>query len=180
MQKLARLITRSRRRPRPHSGIAPAALGPGGAAGADSGAMPAPQIGVRSARPAGSAESTGEVDDHLVEIPPRLHGGEAVAHRLRERSGIGGVGGQVEVDPDPGDSPTPAARRVGIGLGFIWVMGDNRSNSSDSRYHQGDAHGGFVPIDDVIGVAKQIVWPLSRWGGLSGGHEAFTAVPDPA
>ena len=80
----------------------------------------------------------------------------------------------------PGRSASEMAFDVVVPEGFIWVMGDNRSNSSDSRYHQGDAHGGFVPIDDVIGVAKQIVWPLSRWGGLSGGHEAFTAVPDPA
>ena len=81
---------------------------------------------------------------------------------------------------NPGRSASEMAFDVVVPEGFIWVMGDNRSNSSDSRYHQGDAHGGFVPIDDVIGVAKQIVWPLSRWGGLSGGHEAFTAVPDPA
>ena len=60
------------------------------------------------------------------------------------------------------------------------ALGDNRSNSSDSRYHQNDAHGGFVPLDNVIGVAKQIVWPLSRWSGLSEGREAFAAVPDPA
>ena len=80
----------------------------------------------------------------------------------------------------PGRSASEMAFDVVVPEGFIWVMGDNRSNSSDSRYHQNDAHGGFVPIDDVIGVAKQIVWPLSRWSGLSEGREAFAAVPDPA
>ena len=80
----------------------------------------------------------------------------------------------------PGRSASEMAFDVVVPRGFVWVMGDNRSNSSDSRYHQDDAHGGFVPIDDVIGVAKQIVWPLSRWSGLSEGREAFAAVPDPA
>ena len=80
----------------------------------------------------------------------------------------------------PGRSASEMAFDVVVPEGFIWVMGDNRSNSADSRYHQDDAHGGFVPIDDVIGVAKQIVWPLSRWSGLSEGREAFAAVPDPA
>ena len=79
-----------------------------------------------------------------------------------------------------GTSPSEVAFDVVVPEGFVWVMGDNRSNSADSRYHQDDAHGGFVPIDDVIGVAKQIVWPLSRWSGLSEGREAFAAVPDPA
>ena len=79
-----------------------------------------------------------------------------------------------------GISPSEVAFDVVVPEGFVWVMGDNRSNSADSRYHQDDAHGGFVPIDDVIGVAKQIVWPLSRWSGLSEGREAFAAVPDPA
>ena len=80
----------------------------------------------------------------------------------------------------PGRSASEMAFDVVVPEGFIWVMGDNRANSADSRYHQDDAHGGFVPIDDVIGVAKQIVWPLSRWSGLSEGREAFAAVPDPA
>ena len=80
----------------------------------------------------------------------------------------------------PGRSASEMAFDVVVPEGFIWVMGDNRSNSSDSRYHQNDAHGGFVPLDNVIGVAKQIVWPLSRWSGLSEGREAFAAVPDPA
>ena len=76
-------------------------------------------------------------------------------------------------------SPSDVAFDVVVPEGFIWVMGDNRANSADSRYHQDDAHGGFVPIADVAGVAKVVVWPISHWRGLGGGHEAFKNVPEP-
>ena len=79
----------------------------------------------------------------------------------------------------PGRSASEMAFDVVVPEGFIWVMGDNRSNSADSRYHQDDAHGGFVPIADVAGVAKVVVWPISHWRGLGGGHEAFKDVPEP-
>ena len=78
-----------------------------------------------------------------------------------------------------GTSPSEVAFDVVVPEGFVWVMGDNRSNSSDSRYHQDDAHGGFVPIDDVAGVAKVVVWPIGHWRGLGDGHEAFKDVPEP-
>ncbi|MFC9788023.1 signal peptidase I [Rhodococcus sp. NPDC127528] len=51
--------------------------------------------------------------------------------------------------------------------GNLWVMGDNRSNSADSRYHVGDEYNGSVPIDNVIGKAVAIVLPPSRWGTIS-------------
>ena len=78
-----------------------------------------------------------------------------------------------------GTSPSEVAFDVVVPEGFVWVMGDNRSNSADSRYHQDDAHGGFVPIDDVAGVAKVVVWPIGHWRGLGDGHEAFKDVPEP-
>lgn len=48
----------------------------------------------------------------------------------------------------------------------IWVMGDNRSNSADSRYHVSDELMGTVPIDNVVGKAFLIALPPSRWGTL--------------
>ena len=44
----------------------------------------------------------------------------------------------------------------------LWVMGDHRSVSEDSRAHQQQPGKGFVPVDDVIGRAFTIVWPLDR------------------
>lgn len=62
--------------------------------------------------------------------------------------------------------------------GTVWLMGDNRANSADSRAHMGDPGGGFVPIDDVVGRALFIMWPLDRIGSLGGGQDAFAAVED--
>jgi signal peptidase I len=47
-----------------------------------------------------------------------------------------------------------------VSAGHIWVMGDNRNNSGDSRRF------GEVSVDEVIGVAFAIYWPPSRWHGL--------------
>lgn len=48
----------------------------------------------------------------------------------------------------------------------LWVMGDNRYNSADSVFHRNDPTGGFVPIDNVVGRALLISWPISRWTWL--------------
>jgi signal peptidase I len=48
--------------------------------------------------------------------------------------------------------------------GKLWVMGDNRDHSADSRAHVGDPGGGFIPVDDVVGKVFVVVWPLDRIG----------------
>lgn len=62
--------------------------------------------------------------------------------------------------------------------GFLWVMGDNRGNSADSRAHLGDPGGGFIDQDSVVGKAWVRVWPLGRAGFL-GGTDAFDDVRAP-
>lgn len=57
--------------------------------------------------------------------------------------------------------------KVRVPKGFVFVMGDNRNNSADSRYQNGGGEQGLVPIDNVIGKARVIIWPPSRWGGVS-------------
>ena len=79
----------------------------------------------------------------------------------------------------PGRSASEVAFDVTVPEGYIWVMGDNRSNSSDSRYHQNDVHRGFVPVGNVVGVAKNVVWPYSHWSSLTSGQEVFSQVPKP-
>ncbi|MGA5822558.1 signal peptidase I [Kitasatospora sp. NPDC094028] len=55
---------------------------------------------------------------------------------------------------------------VKVDKGRIWVMGDHRSNSLDSRYHQDQPGGGSVPVDNVIGRAFVVAWPVSHWSTL--------------
>ncbi|WP_346776738.1 signal peptidase I [Streptomyces sp. HNM0574] len=50
--------------------------------------------------------------------------------------------------------------------GRIWVMGDHRQDSLDSRYHQELSGGGTVSEDDVVGRAIVVAWPVNRWQGL--------------
>lgn len=55
---------------------------------------------------------------------------------------------------------------VKVPKGFIWVMGDHRQNSRDSRYNQSDRNHGMVPVDQVVGRAVVKAWPITRWGTL--------------
>ena len=78
----------------------------------------------------------------------------------------------------PGDVPSLSRFSVTVPAGRLWVMGDHRSDSKDSRAQQ--AHqGGFVPIDDVVGRAFVVVWPLNRFGGLAVPDSVFAKVPNP-
>ncbi|MET7985973.1 MULTISPECIES: signal peptidase I [unclassified Streptomyces] len=56
--------------------------------------------------------------------------------------------------------------KVKVPKGMIWVMGDHRQNSRDSRYNQTDKHHGMVPVNDVVGRAIVKAWPINRWGTL--------------
>jgi signal peptidase I len=58
----------------------------------------------------------------------------------------------------------------------LWVMGDNRYNSEDSRYHPDTPTKGFVPFDDVVGRAVLISWPIDRWTLLSNYPLTFKGV----
>ncbi|CCK27174.1 signal peptidase I [Streptomyces davaonensis JCM 4913] len=56
--------------------------------------------------------------------------------------------------------------KVKVPEGYIWVMGDHRQNSRDSRYNQADANKGMVPVDKVVGRAIVVAWPINRWDTL--------------
>jgi signal peptidase I len=62
--------------------------------------------------------------------------------------------------------------------GYLWMMGDNRSDSSDSREHMGQPGGGFVSDGLVVGKVFALVWPVGR-AELIHRPSTFDAVPDP-
>lgn len=77
----------------------------------------------------------------------------------------------------PGTEPSAFPFKATVTAGHIFVMGDNRSNSADSRYHTNDGDHGLVPIEDVVGVAFARYWPLNRIGWLDAHHDVFAQVP---
>lgn len=78
----------------------------------------------------------------------------------------------------PGVAPSDFAFDVTVPAGSLFVLGDNRSDSSDSRVHADAPGGAFVPVDDVVGTVVAKVWP--RLERVPDGGEVFAGVPVPA
>ena len=78
----------------------------------------------------------------------------------------------------PGSVPSEREFDVVVPADHLWVMGDNRQDSWDSRYHMDQPGGGFVPLDDVAGTAFVKIWPASRWAAMRNPGTTFAGVPD--
>ena len=76
-----------------------------------------------------------------------------------------------------GSRPSEMEFSIVVPPDSLWVMGDNRQNSRDSRYHQGDPGGGSIPLDNVVGVAFVTLWPLDRATVLRNPGDTFAEVP---
>ena len=63
----------------------------------------------------------------------------------------------------PGDAPSEQRFSITVPAGRLWVMGDHRSVSWDSRGHMSDPGDGSIPENHVVGRAFVIVAPISRW-----------------
>ncbi|NEC66195.1 signal peptidase I [Streptomyces sp. SID9727] len=78
----------------------------------------------------------------------------------------------------PGDAPSKVPFDIVVPEGALWMMGDHRARSRDSRDHLGEPGGGVVPVERVIGRVDWFGWPLGRVGSLPG-TAAFDSVPAP-
>jgi signal peptidase I len=68
---------------------------------------------------------------------------------------------------EPGARPSERPFDVTVPAGRLWVMGDNRSNSEDSRFHTDLPGGGTIDADSVVGKVWVIVWPAGRWDHIT-------------
>ena len=74
------------------------------------------------------------------------------------------VNGKEMVEPYifAGNVPSDMNFDVTVPKGKLWVMGDHRGASADSRYHQEDINKGFVPLNRVTGRVLAIIWPIKN------------------
>jgi signal peptidase I len=126
--------------------------------------------------------SAPDSDDHLIKRIIGLPGDHVVCCNPIGQITVNGVPidesdylklspGSEKASADPFDIVVPD--------GKLWVLGDNRDRSKDSRYNQDEPGKGFVPLDNVVGRAFLITWPLNRFGGIDTHHEVFAGVPEP-
>jgi len=69
------------------------------------------------------------------------------------------------------NTPSDSKFNVTVPKGFVWVMGDHRAASADSRFHTDDINKGMVPLTKVVGRATFIVWPVKNWDFLEKGAD---------
>lgn len=91
------------------------------------------------------------------------------------------VNGVAITEPylDPEVRPSEVDFEVTVPENSLWVMGDNRQGSRDSRAHMGSPGGGFVPDASIEGRAAFIIFPFGRMAWLGGADSVFTEVPAP-
>ncbi|MEY2849864.1 MAG: hypothetical protein RI885_2531 [Actinomycetota bacterium] len=124
--------------------------------------------------------SATDTNDHLIKRVIGLPGDTVVCCNAV---------GQMEVNGIPLDEPyvklPDGVTKVSVDdfsitvpEGSLWVMGDNRNNSEDSRYQRDTPSEGFVPIEDVVGRAFVVTWPVDHWSWLDNYPATFRGVGD--
>lgn len=137
-------------------------------------------------------DSSNAVVNGIRKVAEFTHLSASGAHLVKRVVGVGGdhvsckVGGKLTVNGTAVTEPYVKSGQEACNMAFditvpkdkVWVMGDNRGDSADSRFHDdGTGKLGSVPVDNITGKAVAILWPLNHIGGAGGDQDAFKAVP---
>ena len=113
---------------------------------------------------------------HLVKRVIGVGGDQVKCCDSQGRMSVNGVPLDETSYLAPGVKPSDDDFDVTVEQGYVWVQGDNRPSSADSRVHLGDPGGGQVPVDDLVGKVFAVVWPLGHAKTLSA-PATFDSVP---
>lgn len=118
-----------------------------------------------------------ERDDHLIKRVIGLPGDHVQCCNALGQMEVNGVPlSEPYVRKQAGQAASGIPFDVTVPVGELWVMGDNRYESEDSRYHQDLPSKGFVPEADVVGRAVVISWPVKRWSWLDDYPSVFAGT----
>jgi signal peptidase I len=119
--------------------------------------------------------------NHLIKRVIGLPGDHVVCCDSNAKMSVNGLR-LIEPYVFPGDEPSEQSFDITVPPGKVWVMGDHRSESADSRPHDEGSGGakGSVPESLIVGRAVTVVWPLRHWAWLSNPAETFAHIPEPA
>lgn len=119
----------------------------------------------------------GDSDDHLVKRVIGLPGDTVSCCTADGQTKVNGVALDEPYVRDPATTTetenSDKAFSITVPAGSVWVEGDNRGNSDDSRFHQDLPSGGFVPLSEVVGKAFVITWPIRHWTHLGDYPDVF-------
>lgn len=124
--------------------------------------------------------SAPDSNDHLVKRVIGLPGDEVTCCNTFGQLSVNGV----PLDEPYLDLPKGVTKASGtdfdvtVPKNSLWVMGDNRYDSLDSRYNTNKPGKGFVPYENVVGRAFLISWPADRWTWLDNYPTVFDGISD--
>lgn len=122
----------------------------------------------------------GDSNDHLIKRVIGLPGDHVICCNASGQLTVNGV---VLDEPyvkvaSGAKVPTVVPFDITVPAKSLWVMGDNRDNSRDSRYNTDSSGGPYVPYSDVVGRAFVITFPVNRWTWLDNYPSVFGDVKD--